>query len=77
MLITEKINDTLIKHYSDAGFMIHKKGTDEYYEDAIDLIELNIEYEETDIKIETPDGDPDALEYIEAAKILLGETENE
>ena len=36
--------------YSDEGFMIRKKGTDEIYEEAVDCQEF--EYEETHIKID-------------------------
>lgn len=74
MIIREIINEQLEKHYSDAGFKIRKIGTEEIYEDAIDLIELGYEYEETDIPIEDNNQDIN-YEYIEAAKILLGESE--
>ena len=33
--------------YSDKGLVIKKKGTDEFYEKAIDLPDTNFEYEET------------------------------
>lgn len=54
MLIQEIIEDytTLVKTYSDSGFMIRKKGTDELYSEAIDPKNMNREYEETDIPIE-------------------------
>ena len=71
MIIREIINEQLERHYSDSGFKIRKIGTEEIYEDAIDLIELGYEYEETDIPIE----DDINYEYVEAAKILLGESE--
>lgn len=38
--------------YSNKGLIIKKKGTDEFYEKAIDLPNTNFEYEETEIKIE-------------------------
>ena len=71
MIIREIINEQLERHYSDSGFKIRKIGTEEIYEDAIDLIELGYEYEETNIPIE----DDVNYEYVEAAKILLGESE--
>lgn len=43
----------LLKTYSDENFMIRKVGTDELYEEAIDV--ENYEYEETDIRIEYED----------------------
>lgn len=36
--------------YSDEGYKIRKKGTDEVYDEAVDCLEF--EYEETDIKID-------------------------
>lgn len=35
------------------GFKIHKVGTDEYYDEAVDIEGAPFEYEETTIKIET------------------------
>ena len=42
----------LYKTYSSENYMIHKIGTDEIYEEAIDIEGANFEYEETDEKIE-------------------------
>ena len=54
MIVQEIIEDytTLVKTYSNAGFMIRKKGTDELYSEAIDPKNMNREYEETDIIID-------------------------
>ena len=54
MIVHEIIegNTALVKTYSNAGFMILKKGTDELYSEAIDPKKFNREYEETDIPIE-------------------------
>ena len=54
MIVQEIIegNTTLVKTYSNSGFMIRKKGTDELYSEAIDPKKFNREYEETDITIE-------------------------
>ena len=59
MIIQEIIegNTTLVKTYSNAGFMIRKKGTDELYSEAIDPQKFNREYEETDIPIDDNDTD--------------------
>ena len=53
MIVQEIIEDytTLVKTYSNTGFMIRKIGTDELYSEAIDPQKFNREYEETDIKI--------------------------
>lgn len=54
MIVQEIIEDytTLVKTYSNAGFMIRKKGTEELYSEAIDPQSLHREYEETDIPID-------------------------
>ena len=59
MIIQEIIegNTALVKTYSNAGFMIRKKGTDELYSEAIDPKKFNREYEETDIPIDDNDTD--------------------
>lgn len=59
MIVQEIIEDytTLVKTYSNAGFMIRKKGTDEIYSEAIDPQKFNREYEETDIPIDDNDTD--------------------
>lgn len=51
MLKTEEKNG--FKHtYSDAGLKICKVGTNEVYDDAMDLLTSTATYEETNIKIE-------------------------
>ena len=62
----------LYRTYSDNNYMIQKVGTDEVYEEAIDVENASYEYEETDIIIEE-------LSEIElkaqAYDILVGEVE--
>ena len=41
----------LFRNYSDKGVQLHKIGTDEYYDEAIDIESAPYEYEETDIPI--------------------------
>ena len=64
MIVQEIIegNTTLVKTYSNAGFMIRKKGTEELYSEAIDPKRFNREYEETDIPIEKHDELEEGLE---------------
>lgn len=52
MVIKEILDDKFCKHYSDLNLMIKKKGTDEIYSNAIDILPCKYEYEETDIEIE-------------------------
>lgn len=42
----------LNRTYSDKGLMIRKVGTDEVYDEAIDIEGVPFEYEETEEKIE-------------------------
>lgn len=49
-LKTRKDKVNLYKIYSDADFIIKKVGTDELYEEAIDVEDAPFEYEETNEK---------------------------
>lgn len=49
---TRKDGVNLYRTYSDENFMIHKIGTDEIYDEAIDVENASYEYEETTEKIE-------------------------
>ncbi len=42
---------SLYRSYSDNGMMIRKVGTDEVYDEAIDIENSGFEYEETDVPI--------------------------
>ena len=54
MIKTEYLNDdTLIKHYSDAGFMLLQVETGIKYADPIDMVPCGYTYEETDELINT------------------------
>jgi len=49
ILITEGVQEmTLKKTYSNSDFKIRKKGTNETYDEAIDVPTSSFEYEETD-----------------------------
>lgn len=70
MIVEQKINDTLVRHYSDAGLMIRQVETGTLYSDAVDVVPCRYTYEETDTPVEqTPEDLQDAAQ---AAKILLG-----
>lgn len=49
---TRKDGVNLYRNYSDKGLRIQKIGTDEIYDEAIDVEFANYEYVETDISIE-------------------------
>ena len=48
MIVEEKLNERLVKHYSDKGMRIKQVETDLVYDEAIDLIPCQYTYEETD-----------------------------
>ena len=64
-----------VKHYrtySDEGYTIQKIGTEEVYEEAIDIENVNFEYEETSELIEgTSETELKAMAY----DILVGEAQ--
>jgi hypothetical protein len=55
VLVEENGDPLLDKHNNPipTGFKIHKIGTDEFYDEAIDVEGTPFEYEETTIKIDT------------------------
>ena len=53
MIQTEYLNDgTLIKHYSDAGYMLLQNETGIKYADPVDIVPCRYTYTETDELIE-------------------------
>lgn len=54
MIITETRMDGLIRTYSDLGKKIQKVGTDEIYDEAIDLATSGYTYAEIDESNEIP-----------------------
>ena len=52
MIVTEKISDTLIKTYSDAGVYIRGGYPEGLYAEAVDPIDEHREYVETEEPIE-------------------------
>lgn len=61
MIVKEllKDNPNLVRTYSDANFYIFGGFPEAYYEEAIDPVELEREYVETDIPIEHEEEDPE------------------
>ena len=77
MIKTELLNDgTLIKHYSDAGFMLLQVETGIKYADPVDVVPCMYTYEETDELIEVEENDMSEIEAKAAAyDILMGVSE--
>ena len=67
MIKTEYLNDgTLIKHYSDAGFMLLQVETGINYADPVDMVPCGYTYEETDELINTDSEEAITEDYISA-----------
>ena len=64
----------LYKTYSDENYKIQKVGTDEIYDEAIDVENTSFEYEETTEKIETEEIS-EVEQKAQAYNILVGEVE--
>ena len=78
MIKTEFLNDgTLIKHYSDAGYMLLQVETGIKYSDPVDVYPCRYTYEETNEFIEAEDGDEmsEIEEKAKAYDILVGVSE--
>ena len=52
MIVTEKLENDMIKTYSDAGYYIHGGVPEADYEEAIDPVWAGRTYTETNIPIE-------------------------
>jgi hypothetical protein len=77
MIKTEYLNDgTLIKHYSDAGFLLLQNETGAKYSDPIDVVPCMYTYTETDEPIEEePEYSSEIEEKAAAYDILVGVSE--
>lgn len=52
MIVEQRISDTLVRHYSDAGLMIRQVETGALYSDAVDVVPCRYSYEEADTPLE-------------------------
>lgn len=73
MIKTEYLNEgTLIKHYSDAGFMLLQVETGIKYSDPVDVVPCRYTYEETDEPIDVEnDGEITGEEFMNMIKEVL------
>lgn len=74
MIKTEYLNEgTLIKHYSDQGFMLLQVETGAKYSDPIDVVPCRYTYEETDELIDNENTElSEVEEKAYAYDILMG-----
>ena len=70
MIRTEILDSGLIRTYSDTGMQIIQDGTGILYEEAVDPVEINRTYTESDIPIEDESGTAEEL-----LDIILGGVE--
>lgn len=77
MIKYEYLNDaTLVRHYSDAGFMLLQNETGILYSDPIDAVPCQYTYTETEEKIEVEEAHRDEIKEKAAAyDILTGVSE--
>lgn len=52
-IMTEQYRETLVRTYSDQGVKIRKVGTEEIYNEAVDVVGTLFTYEETDLPVDT------------------------
>lgn len=73
MIQTEFLNDgTLIKHYSDAGYMLLQNETGMKYADPIDIVPCQYTYSETDELIEESEDMSEIEEKALTYDIMIG-----
>lgn len=71
MIKTEYLNDgTLIKHYSDAGFLLLQNETGAKYSDPIDAVPCIYTYTETD-ELAKPDEEITGDEFLDMIREVL------
>lgn len=72
MIKIEFLNDgTLIKHYSDAGFMLLQVETGIKYAAPVDLVPCRYTYEETDELINVDDDEISDDEFLDMLEEVL------
>ena len=72
MIKTEYLNDgTLIKHYSDAGFLLLQNETGAKYSDPIDVVPCKYTYTETDELIEQEETEISGKEFLAMVEEVL------
>lgn len=52
MIVEEKLNERLVRHYSDKNVKLKQVETGVLYDEAVDLIPCEYTYEETEIPVE-------------------------
>ena len=72
MIVTEYLNnDTLIRHYSDKGYMLLQVETGLKYSDPVDVVPCRYTYTETDEFIDGGDEEITGDEFLSMVKEVL------
>lgn len=72
MIQTEYLNDgTLIKHYSDEGYMLLQNETGIEYADPVDSVPCKYTYTETDKFVDNDDEDITPEEFLSMVEEVL------
>lgn len=73
MILTEYLkNDTLVRHYSDQGFMLLQNETGIKYSDPVDVAPCRYTYTETDEPVDPVEVDSEIEEKAMAYDIITG-----
>lgn len=76
MILQEFLNDgTLVRHYSDSGYMLLQNETGAKYADPIDVVPCAYTYTETDELIEQEEKMTEVEAKAKAYDILMGVSE--
>lgn len=70
MIVSEQINDALVRHYSDSGMLIRQVKTGNLYDEAVDVQPCRYSYEETDTPVPADNAPTTEAEYISYLKQL-------
>lgn len=70
MIVSEQINDALVRHCSDSGMMIKQAETGNLYEEAVDVMPRRYTYTETDTPVPADNAPTTEAEYISYLKQL-------
>ena len=70
MIVSEQINDALVRHYSDSHMLIKQVETGNLYDEAVDVVPCRYTYTETDTPVLTDVAPTTESEYIGYLKQL-------
>lgn len=63
-VVTQTINETLVRHFSDTGMLIRQAETGVLYGEAVDAVPCRYAYEETTTPVDTDATGTTEAEYL-------------